>query len=214
MPKRPIPITHLKVGMYLTGVNRSWFHTPFLRHKFLIKNEHEITALQKAGITEVIIDTDLGLDSDAAEFVIDKPHEQAPSLPVPSSTTAPPSPPQMHQVTPQTLNQLSPVQLANQFSDAKLKRQEWMNRINTLFEQTRATDTVEITAVRHIVDEVLESLLERQAACLAVLGLRQPDPTLQEHGLTVCTLSLTVGKALHLSHDTLGGMGLIECLLG
>ncbi|HSL02223.1 MAG TPA: DUF3391 domain-containing protein [Nitrospiraceae bacterium] len=60
--QRTIPLTHLVVGMYLIGVNRSWVQTPFLRHKFKIKDQSEIEAFRCAGITEVTIDTGQGLD--------------------------------------------------------------------------------------------------------------------------------------------------------
>ena len=70
MAQRTIPLTRLIVGMYLTGVDRSWLQTPFLRHKFKIEDQLEIEALRRAGITEVTIDTERGLD------VVD--HESSP----------------------------------------------------------------------------------------------------------------------------------------
>ncbi|HEY6288313.1 MAG TPA: DUF3391 domain-containing protein, partial [Nitrospiraceae bacterium] len=62
MAQRTIPLTRLMVGMYLIGVDRSWLQTPFLRHKFKIKDQSEIEALRRAGIAEVTIDTEQGLD--------------------------------------------------------------------------------------------------------------------------------------------------------
>ena len=62
MAQRTIPLTRLTIGMYLIGVDRSWLQTPFLRHKFKIKDQSEIEALRRAGIAEVTIDTEQGLD--------------------------------------------------------------------------------------------------------------------------------------------------------
>ncbi len=62
MAQRTIPLARLIIGMYLIGVDRSWLQTPFLRHKFKIKDQSEIEALRHAGITEVTIDTEQGLD--------------------------------------------------------------------------------------------------------------------------------------------------------
>jgi Domain of unknown function (DUF3391) len=56
-----IPLTSLRVGMYLVGVDRSWLHTPFLRHRFKISHQSELDALQRSGIVEVTIDTGLGV---------------------------------------------------------------------------------------------------------------------------------------------------------
>lgn len=205
MPKRTIAITRLRVGMYLIGIDRSWFHTPFLRNKFLLKEEREIAALRKAGVSEVVIDTDLGLDPEAVAPPEPTLQERIPTPPLSASTEL--EPPQTNPPG-QTVAPISPVRLASQFSEAKQRHQTWTNQVRMLFEKTRATDVVEIAAVQHIVDEVMESLLERQAACLAVLGLRDPDPNLQEHGLTVCTLSLALGKALELSDDHLRHLGM------
>lgn len=208
MPKRTIPIARLTVGMYLTGIDRSWFHTPFLRHRFLIKDEKEIAALRNAGIAQVVIDTDLGRNSDDTGSVSGETHEGAPVLPMAAKTGTRDNAVQPHETATPLLDRPSPVRLANHFSEAKHQRQEWIHRANALFEKTRATDVVEVAEVRQIVDGVMENLLERQAACLAVLGLRQPDPTLQEHGLTVCTLALALGKALNLSDAALRQLGI------
>lgn len=62
MAQRIIPLTRLMVGMYLLGVDRSWLQTPFFRHRFKIKVQPEIEALHRAGIAEVTIDTEQGLD--------------------------------------------------------------------------------------------------------------------------------------------------------
>ena len=41
-----------------------------------------------------------------------------------------------------------------------------------------------------------------------MLGLRQPDPTLHEHGLTVCTLSVMLGQTLNYSLERLQQLGI------
>lgn len=207
MAKRSIPIDRLTVGMYLTGVDRSWLHTPFLRHRFLIREVKEIIALRKAGVAEVIIDTELGLDP---ELLLrshevqdaDSTKHGSPNLAAGGHTPQWPDPVML------SAERLSPARLASHFSAAKQQRLDWMNRTNALFEKTRATDIVEVGEVRQIVESVLESLLERQAACLAVLGLRQPDATLQEHGLNVCTLALVLGKALGFPDTVLRQLGM------
>ena len=199
MPKRTIPLARLTVGMYIVGVDRSWFQTPFLRHKFMIRDEKEIAALRKAGISEVVVDSSMGLDPEAVKTApVQSAADQPPQTTIPATETGPD----------ENAQRPSARALATHFSEAKQQRLEWMDRTNALFERTRATDTLELKEVRQIVDGVLDSILERQAACLAVLGLRQPDPTLHEHGLTVCTLSLVLGKALGLDDAMMRQLGM------
>ena len=199
MAPRTIPLTHLSVGMYLIGVDRSWLHTPFLRHKFRIKDQSEIEALRQAGIAEVTIDTEQGRDIAT--------HDSAPSVPI--KTLLIECPAAVLPTTPFT-SQPSPlpaVVLAENFSKAKQRRAEWVHHLNGLFEQTRLTGLVQYEAASQFVDEVISDILDRQAACYAVLGLRQTDPSLHEHGLTVCTLSVILGLALNYPRERLQQLG-------
>ena len=66
---------------------------------------------------------------------------------------------------------------------------------------------VQYDAACKFIDEIIGDILDRQDACYAVLGLRQPDPTLHEHGLTVCTLSVMLGQALGYSGERLQQLG-------
>ena len=68
--KKRIAIQDLRPGMYIAGMDQSWFQTPFLRHKWLVKREDEITLLRSYGIQNVFIDTEKGCD------VIEAPHIQ------------------------------------------------------------------------------------------------------------------------------------------
>lgn len=184
MAQRTIPLTHLVVGMYLIGVNRSWLQTPFFRHKFKITDQSEIEALRRAGITEVTIDTEQGLD------VVD--HES----------------PRLVLVETVLVESPSPVILAENLSKATQRRAEWVNRLDGLFEQTRMTGLVQYDAACRLIDEIIGDILDRQAACYAALGLRQSDPTLHEHSLTVCTLSVILGQTLDYPRERLQQLGL------
>ena len=190
MAQRTIPLTRLVVGMYLIGVNRSWLQTPFLRHKFKIKDQSEIEALRRAGITEVTIDTGQGLDL-VETVLVEPPTPIQPSAPFAATSSLPPT-----------------IMLAENLSKATQRRAEWVNRLNGLFEQTRITGLVQYDAVSRFIDEIIGDILDRQAACYAALTLRQPDSTLHEHGLTVSTLSVMLGHALDYPRERLQQLGI------
>jgi hypothetical protein len=198
--QRTIPLARLTVGMYLIGVDRSWLQTPFLRHKFRIKDQSEIEALRRAGITEVTIDTGLGLDVVEHES---SPVELAETIriepPVLVDAIAPLAP---------TPSLPSAMILAENFSKARQRRAEWVKRLDSLYGQTRRTGLVEYDVACQLIDEIIGDILDRQAACYAVLGLRQPDPTIHEHGLSVCTLSLILGQALNFPRERLQQLGM------
>jgi HD-GYP domain-containing protein (c-di-GMP phosphodiesterase class II) len=185
--------------MYLIGLNRSWMQTPFLRHKFKIKDQSEIEALRLAGITEVTIDTEQGLD------VVD--HDAPRSALVETALVK--SPASVHPNAPfaASSSRLPALTLAENLSRAQHRRAEWVNRLNSLFEQTRITGLVDYDAASQLIEETIGDILDRQAACYAVLGLRQPDPTIHEHGLTVSTLSVILGQALNFPRERLQQLG-------
>jgi Domain of unknown function (DUF3391)/HD domain len=197
--QRTIPLTRLTVGMYLIGVDRSWLQTPFFRHKFRIKDQSEIEALRRAGITEVTIDTGLGLD------VVD--HESSPVELVETIRIEPPALADSIAPLAATPSLPSAMILAENFSKARQRRAEWVKRLDSLYEQTRRTGLVEYDVACQLIDEIIGDILDRQAACYAVLGLRQPDPTIHEHGLSVSTLSLILGQALNFPRERLQQLG-------
>ena len=199
MAQRTIPLTRLMVGMYLIGVDRSWLQTPFVRHRFKIKYQSEIEALRRAGVAEVTIDTEQGLD------VVD--HEISRSGLVETvrvENLAPLHPNTQFAASPSLL---PAVVLAENLSKAKQRRAECVNRLNGLFEETRMSGIVQYDAACEFIDEIIGDILDRQDACYAALGLRQPDPTLHEHGLNVCTLSVILGQALGYSGERLQQLG-------
>lgn len=186
--------------MYLIGVDRSWLHTPFLRHKFKIKDQSEIDALLRAGITQVTIDTKQGLD------VVDREPTRAVTFEPVLVESSPAVTPQASVAVPSS--HPPAVMLAENLAKATQRRAQWVQRLNGLFEQARKTGFLQQEVVYQVIDEIIGDVLERQAACYAALVLRRPDPTLHEHGLTVCTLSVMLGQALGYNREQLEQLGI------
>lgn len=186
--------------MYLIGVDRSWLHTPFLRHKFKIKDQAELDTLLRAGITQVTIDTEQGLDivePEPTRTALIKPVQvESPPAGIPPASVAVPS------------SHPPAAMLAENLAKATQRRAEWVQRLNSLFEQARKTGFLQQDVVSRVIDEIIGDVLDRQDACFAALVLRRPDPTLHEHGLTVCTLSVMLGQALGYNHEQLEQLGM------
>lgn len=202
MAPRRIPIGSLKIGMFVIGVDRSWLQTPFLRHRFTIKDRSEIDTLAQAGITEVTIDPDHGLDvTDLHPVAVSQPVKS--TRPDRSSSALP---------TTQSIQPPSPSSstlfLAEKFSLARQRKVEWTARLKTLFESTRTSGLIQFDAVHKLVGEMVSDILDHEAACFAVLGAQKADRALHEHGLTVCTLSVILGHALNYPRQALEHLGL------
>ena len=60
--RKRISLEQLRVGMYVAGIDCSWFRTPFLKHRFLISTEEQIERLRRSNARAVEIDPSKGLD--------------------------------------------------------------------------------------------------------------------------------------------------------
>ena len=58
--ERKVNVAYLKVGMYVSNLDRPWIDTPFLLEGFLIQSEDDLTALNQY-CKYVYIDTDRGI---------------------------------------------------------------------------------------------------------------------------------------------------------
>src|SRR5690348_14889277 len=101
---KTIAIEELKLGMYIERLDRSWLTTPFLRHRFVLRDEEDIRLLKQYGIKHVVIDPTKGRDVEKEVPVPDVTSEKTtgpqsplpipidvPSDPQPSSPIHPPS---------------------------------------------------------------------------------------------------------------------------
>ncbi|NOS82023.1 MAG: DUF3391 domain-containing protein [Nitrospira sp.] len=61
---KTITIDQLKPGMFIVGMDQPWYRTPFLLHKRLIRDTHDIDLLRQHGIRELKIDPSQGLDAE------------------------------------------------------------------------------------------------------------------------------------------------------
>ncbi|KJU85076.1 metal dependent phosphohydrolase [Candidatus Magnetobacterium bavaricum] len=60
--RKRILTEELCIGMFIDGMDASWFKTPFLKHHFLIKTNEQIEKVKETGIEYVFIDPDKGAD--------------------------------------------------------------------------------------------------------------------------------------------------------
>lgn len=204
MGHRKIPLADLTVGMYLVGLDQSWLQTPFLRHKFTVTDRGQIELLRRSGVREVTIDTQQGIDVPEAARVR---HAEPSSTNNPGAESGP-----VEKRGGDSAKVPTVVVLADNLAIARERRLEWMNRLNELFEHTRVTGTVSYSEACQLVDDMIGVIVERQAACYAVTSLRESDPTLYEHGLTVCALSIIMGQVLRYPRELLQRIGLAALL--
>jgi putative nucleotidyltransferase with HDIG domain len=202
MSQKRISISTLKIGMFVCGLDRSWLHTPFFTHRFLIQDHNQIEKLKQCGIQEVEIDTARGLDAPRVE----------PTSPLPDTVAVPPplnepsaAPPHAETPEPQELEGMSagrqenrsPWMMARDLSAVRDAREQLLKEVNVLLHTISEAAPVKSDQVRTVVCEIIAKTLANQAAFLALVRVRDFDAKLHDHLLSVSTLSAIVGNSLH-----------------
>ena len=162
--------------MYIAAMDQSWFQTPFLRHKWLVKRNDEITLLRSYGVQEVIIDTEKGCDVTEASNL-----PEASTAPDPSDETAS-SPPSTFCPNPEDIE------------SARLLRAEAISTLDLFFRQMESPSPQHLLEVRSVVSTLLDGILEHQSAMVALIQMRRFDPTLATHGVDTGVLAMALGQ--------------------
>jgi HD-GYP domain-containing protein (c-di-GMP phosphodiesterase class II) len=175
--KKRISIQDLRPGMYITGMDQSWFKTPFLRHKWTIKREDEITLLRSYGIQEVQIDTEKGCDLIGEEDVRCIADDQDASLKdLPGSLNVGPGP--------------DPADIES----ARLLRAEAISALDIFFHQMEAPSAQHLQEIRGVVSTLLDGILEHPAAMVSLIQMRRFEPNLASHGVDTGVLAMAMGQ--------------------
>jgi HD-GYP domain-containing protein (c-di-GMP phosphodiesterase class II) len=189
VPYRRIPLSALRVGMYVAKLDRSWFWSPFLFFSCHIKSTRQIEKLRCAGIETVEIDLDRGLD------ISEEPDTEA----VPNPIEVPPR--QLRSV-----GQVASLEtLVRDLSLAREARQRLEQSIRSTFSTIAGTGMVQPEEARRITIEVISvtQTLPKPALVMAFSQDREDDPLLTQHALAVSGLAMILAHAADVDLFTL-----------
>ncbi len=182
--RKRIPLHQLQVGMYVAGIDCSWFRTPFLRHRFLVQTIEQVERLRRSNIHAVDIDSSKGLD--------------VTSFPIAEAA--------LHTIGLQTSIQIAPVQdaprsvetLRQELITAQETRDKLIQSVKTVFDEISKTGAARPEPVNEAVQEItiVTRTLSTHATFMAMSHGRHLDASFNNHSLAVCTLATIIGQAL------------------
>lgn len=195
MAYRRIPLSALRVGMYVAKLDRRWFLSPFLCHSFRVKSADQIDKLRRFGIKEIEIDPTKGLD------LADDPcpaETAPPGVPAESEGTQGrekgplPAVPSLHT-------------LHRDLTFAREARKRLEGAIRSTFSTIATTGVIQPGEAKWLTIEVtaIAQTLPRSALFMAFSQDRGEDPLFSQHALTVSGLSMILGHAAGLDLATL-----------
>lgn len=173
--RKHIPLRQLRVGMYVAGIDCSWFRSPSLTHRFLVQTVDQIERLRQSNIQAVDIDTSKGLDVTSLPIEEETLH----TIGLLTSTQAPP----IHNA-PRSL-----ISLSQELTMAREARDKLAQSVKTVFDDISKTDTANPGLINDAVQEVtiVARTISTHAAFMAMSQERQLDTSFNNHSLAVCT---------------------------
>ncbi len=191
--RKTIPLDQLTVGMSVVGMDRSWIHTPFLRHRVRITRIEQIDKLKRAGVRFVEVEHEECPDpptipaslGDVPDPILSEIAAEHPDGPPPDrGTTFDEELPAAHQV----------------YQKAKEVVQEAMQDVRI----GRAIDTDQVSRV---VTGLVDSILRNADALVSLSRLKNFDEYTFFHSVNTSVLALALGRRLHLSREALHLLG-------
>lgn len=199
--QQKVDVTDLKIGMYVTELDRPWLETPFLFQGFPIRSQEEIDTLREY-CAHVYIDV-----------------EQSQAVPPPRQRTTPPAAnrPDDHRFETRRLNiaasdrperhARNTVPFRREFREAAYTWSHAHHYIKGVLEDVRLGGSVDSEATRHTTDRMAKSIVRNENALVWLTQLKHHDEYTSQHSLNVCILALLFGRHLGLETRQLKELG-------
>ncbi len=182
---KKIQVSQLKMGMYVHEFCGPWMDHPFWRSKFLVKAQTEFDQIANGAVTELLIDTDKGVDVDGAtgeevslddaatresDFVASI-YMDLPALASPKSAVA----------------------------EAEALVRNSMPQIASLFSEARLGKAIDTEGCEQLVEEISDSVIRNPGALISIARLKRRDEYTYMHSIAVCALMVSLARQAGLS---------------
>ena len=205
---KKIPVSQVRLGMYLQALEGPWMDHPFWKTRFVLRSSADLALLQQSVITECWVDPGKGLDvleapaSDDALPVLPTPKAAAPRRPSPprSRSVAAPVPATEHPTFDDELKQAAAI--CNRGRAAVL----------SMFSEARMGRTIDHQGCVALVEDISASVRRNPGALVSLARLKTQDDYSFMHSVAVCALMVALARQLGLDEDACRAAGLAGLL--
>ncbi len=185
-----IDVKNLKIGMYVSKLDRPWLETNFLFQGFELKTQADIEAVQKQ-----------------CEFVFIDVAKQAKVPQYVSRSSA---------YTKDYLDRVQPPQKRSSFNQ-EIKKAEHIYRrtsslVKSFMEEVQFGRPINAVAAKQAVAYCVDSVLNSPDALMLMTQLKRRDEYTAQHSMNVCIFSIALGRQINLSVEELNNVGLCGML--
>ncbi|HEY3700405.1 MAG TPA: HD-GYP domain-containing protein [Spongiibacteraceae bacterium] len=182
-----IPVTGLKVGMYVCDLDRPWLETPFILQGFHIRSVDDIDEISKYCQT-VFVEVGEDIWEPAQERALQEARLQRSQTPAFTATRQ------------------------SELRDAKSAHDNARTLTRSFMDDVRLGRGIDIKEVKATVSECVRSILRNPDAMLWMAKLRSKDEYTSEHSLNVGLLAIAFGRHLGASEEDLNKLGIAGML--
>lgn len=208
---RKVEVDQLRIGMYVTELDRPWLETPFMFQGFTIRSAKEIEQLRRY-CRHVFV-----LEPEAVASLIAR-TAQAASPDAPRLTVAPQSRTRAIEVEQDLLRlnnhpSAQPVYddvatLEEEIDLVKQHYQEARQYADQILNDIRLGRSVDAEGALHVVGELVASVVRNPDALTCFIQLRKKHEYTAQHSLRVCVLALIFGRHLGFGTERLNDLGI------
>lgn len=199
---RKVSTACLKVGMYVSKLDRPWVQTPFLIQGFHIKDEKEISSLVTY-CDFVFIDPALGEDADVYLDIPNVPKAQPRQrLSTNNQVEA------ILDMEKKVFDYVDKSTTIEELPEAKQALDKASECVARIVEHDLKKGKLDIATVNNAVEPILESMIRNSDAFMWLSKMRKYDAYSYEHSVQNCALGIAFGRHLGLSKKSLNTLAI------
>jgi len=197
---RKVSTAYLKIGMYVSRLDRPWVQTPFLIQGFFIKDEIEICSLVKY-CDFVFIDTDLGVRADKYCDMAQTIHTKQTLIPD-SQVEG------ILDTGKKTVDYVDKKTTIEELPEAKLALEKASECVARIVEHDLRKGQLNVTTVKNAVEPILDSMIRNSDAFMWLSKMRQHDSNSYERSVQNCALGIAFGRHMGLNKRALNTLAI------
>src|SRR6202451_1574013 len=204
-----LPVEQLKLGIYVSRLDRPWEETPFLFQGFAVGSDEELETLRRL-CKSVYVEVSV---AEAEELRAARRKPPAPAHPSRQSSDL------LEKISAKPTALMDrvpvkdPVELKGELSLATKTFTEAKRAVGDIFNQLRRGGSVDIPNLQTVVGSMVDSVFRNRDAMGWLARMKNKDDYLYSHSLSGSVWALAFGRHLGLDKDTLTSVGTGAMLL-
>ncbi len=181
-----VDVKDLKIGMYVSKLDRPWLETSFWFQGFELKSQTDIDAVQKQ-----------------CDFVF---------IDVAKQTVVPQYVARSSGYSKDYLDKVQPPPRRSAFNQEIKKAEKVYTKtshlVKSFMEDVRYGRPINVLAAKQSVHQCVDSVLNSPDALMLMTQLKSRDEYTAQHSMNVCIFSIALGRQINLSQEELNNVGL------